>query len=324
MHFFICHTPFQRFFARCYAGSLEEKFYIIYEQGEGKGESDENEYLLPGFKGFFDSKHVAKKNGEFIKEVIKKKTQGEEFFVYLSDLRWPTNNFLYFSSSLVKRENTFMFVDGLGSYLDRSKSFIMFSLSVVKFLLSLLPGYAIYRPFLGNYFGYDKTKAHKVIGPNSRNIIGNARKEEFSLKISTNKEEANASDKSVIFLGQPLTGPDAKNISMSAIKKVQKLGYEKKYYKPHHFENEVFKEYFSDNGFEIITDKRPFEEVLLTSSYECVCSYFSSSLPFSKFMTNNEVRAVSVCFHEAAKIYMRKRDRERLLKILVDSGVEIE
>ncbi len=330
-HFFVCHTPFQRLLAQQYCRlqlDSHAKYFIFYEDAKcNSPQHYEDALVLPGYDGFFSAKGKAEFNVDLISHTILEKSTAGKYYVYLSDLRWTTNNYLYFRTNIASPNNTIMFVDGLGSYLDRKDPIKTLGYSCAKQLFSVLTGAKFrYSPFTGNYFGYDKCRALKVIGPRAQLIQGTLEKEDFSIVNLTPIEKFEAGKEKLLFLGQPLVNrccseTTAEKIALKAISKISNLGQFEKYYKPHHFESNTIKELFYQRGFTPIETESCVEELIAHESYQNIVSYFSSGLAFSKLILGTQVKCYSVCFEDVAPLVFRKKEQYELNSLLRDFDI---
>ena len=103
------------------------------------------------------------------------------------------------------------------------------------------------------------------------------------------------------------------------------LPYERFLFKSHHYgESSSQREAFTGAGFEIMTDVRPVEQVLMAHPVACVVSFSSSALVHLKMMFGDQIRCVACFLDEFDQLSRLKRSPQHSIRAVFEqSGVEL-
>ncbi|MEX5354140.1 polysialyltransferase family glycosyltransferase [Pseudomonas juntendi] len=323
-HYFVCRSPFHCFIAnKIVEGFISpaEKVVIFVESANIPNimrSSGEIEIIqLEGYSGSRGGWCQASNN---IGKIIKKIQQcSGGVALYLTDIRWPTNNKLYFELRSLPRLKICYFAEGLASYINRSDRFSLAFKSMAKYALSIFHLSAPYRPFWGDNLGYERKDVDCLYAPCVDRINTRLRKIEVLVESEINKAPLH---NALLFLGQPLeqkikTEGELSSIVMSTIEKIKKMSYNELYYKPHQFEGPLARTIFESNGFTVIDDVGMFEEwVSKEWNGQAVASYFSTALITTRMLLSKKSHIYSINFDRVAAAYMKTKDRDELKRSL--------
>lgn len=328
IHLFVAHTPLHLLFVESLVAQLDlqEQQVIVYYEGEVPEGNALPVCQLPGYSDYRTGVAHSSKNADTILRNTYRDAANVTF--YCSDLKWLTNNAIYFGLKKRDRHQTVLFPDGLGSYLPRKDWARLQAASAAKMGLGLLGRGPKYRPLFGDHFGMDARYVSKTYGPKSHLLNGNAPKHELLMTTSASKQHTNDGAE-LLFLGVPMDEhrfprTTAEEIVCCSAKKALALCETgvPPVYKPHHFEAPWVSQVFAENGFVISTDRRAAEIVVSELAIAKLVGYYSSALALAPAVSPYPCQPYSVSFESVAAGYMNQADAARLKKILVDFGVD--
>ncbi len=302
---------------------------VIFHEGEapdGIPGLDQAQIIeLPGFQGFRSGRKVVEANVRIIRS---HPSWSDDAIVFLSDLRWLTNNRLYFTRSRRHRaERTFLISDGLGSYVERHDAVRTTATACAKMGMGLVGLGPRHRPVRGHHLGQDRRYVAGIYGLNAREMVGTARKIELQQTAYLSAERL-VNGPSMV-LGVPL---DLKKFGSAGAERIvdrtAHVALEKTpagaglLYKPHHFEADWIRDRYCGHGFELVADRRSAELVIRDRQVRRLFGAFSSALVFGpRFAVNGPCEAFSVCFDEMADVFLDDRDRAEVTDVMSRFGV---
>jgi hypothetical protein len=251
--------------------------------------------------------------------------------IFLSDIQWRLNNAIFGMIAGNKNKKQIIkicnFPDGVGALICPEPKNVMVAYNFIRKISGALKGVP-YRLYMGDHIGHDYVeKIYSLFPP-----ILPDRKSKI-VKIPTNLHLVKKVDSDAcIFLGQDYKNCMEKkeyiSFQQSTVMFLKKLGYPKLYYKPHHFESWMDDiVFYSQNGFSLITTKKPMEEYYLENPVACVVSYNCSALPQLKILFNNAVRCIAYHGLRILKYgyYKRVKDsaKDKTINLYKMTGVEL-
>lgn len=279
---------------------------------------------LPGATGYADGRTTLRENA---RRILEEGSWRRSTVMYASDLKWLTNNLVYFSRpSAVRRAQTTLITDGLGSYLRRQDRLRTIVTSMTKMALGALGYGPKHLPLPRNHFGLDHRYVSAVIGFNPDRIIGDLPK--IGLTVPKSEGDVAPACEDSLVIGVPLDPhrfTRAKALDMveqmaaAAISRTPTAA--RLAYKPHHFEQDWIRRWYTDAGFDVIGDVRPAELVIRELRFRRIFGTYSSVLAFGPQYAVTECQPFSVCFDDFAGGYLDGPDREELRRLLTDFGV---
>lgn len=328
IHLFVAHTPLHLLFVEKLIAhlDLQQRQVAVYYEGQVPAGSAVEARELPGYADYRTVVERSTENATTILRDVYRET--DCVTLYCSDLKWLTNNAVYFGMKKADRRQTILFPDGLGSYLPRNDWVRLQAASLAKAGLGLLGRGPKYRPLIGDHFGMDARYVSRVYGPKSHLLNGNAPKQELPMA-GPGQKEPKFTGAELLFLGVPMDEhrfpkATAEEIVCGSAKKALSLceTESQPIYKPHHFESPWISELFVENGFVVSADRRAAEIVVSELAVPKLVGYYSSALALAPAVSSNPCRPYSVSFDPVAAGYMNDKDAARLKKILADFGVD--
>jgi len=329
-HIALSHTPFHLLQYGLIAAAFDDgDRMVVFHEGSVPdgipGLESVEVVTLPGSTGYGDGRLVARANAA---AVLDHSAWGHEAILYSSDLKWLTNNLVYFARPRsARRTHTVLVTDGLGSYLDRHDLVRTSLTATSKALLGLIGYGPRHRPLLGHHFGLDRRYAARVLGFRADRIVGDIDKLDLPLPHDLSPQEPGTHGASLV-VGIPL---DAHRYSeaeahviidrMATTATELSSPDQQRWYKPHHFEAAWVGEAYQDRGFSLLTDRRPAEMLVRELGVGKLFGTYSSVLAFGPLFAGGACAAYSVCFEEFAKGYLNDADALALRAVLTDFGV---
>lgn len=333
-HIAVSHTPFHLLQLGILAQRLAEnaEHLAIFHEGEIPmqipGLQLATVHKLPGYTGWRSGRRLAMRNAAVVTSHLAWRL--DSTLLYLSDLKWPTNNLVYFARPRLERaRRTRLFTDGLGSYLPRDDVLRTSVTSAVKMGAGVIGAGPRHHPLRGNHFGLSRRYARAVYGFYADQIMGDLDKVTLVPQCDVVTPEISASEAgSSLILGSPL---DEQRFDRSqAIEIVEEVVRAAKMhtppktailYKPHHFEGPLIAQHYARLGIEPITDPRPAELVVRALRVRRLFGTYSSALAFAPAFATSECVSFSAAFVPFAKGYLNVSDREALRVVLTGFGV---
>lgn len=325
-HVALSHTPFHLLQLGLITAALPDgDSMVIFHEGrptDVPGLDSATLIELPGFPGYGAGRRLAAANAEVV--LAHSAWNARDTVLHASDLKWLTNNLVYFARArAVRRQQTVLFTDGLGSYLERRDGARTIATSSAKAVLGWVRYGPRHRPLPRNHFGLDKKYAAAVHGFNASLIIGDIPKLGLSIPHAASSSSLNDSG---LVVGVPLDAhrftPDKAHTIVERMARAARAHASGDLaYKPHHFEEPWVGERYRDLGFELVTDPRPAELLIRERAFRHVFGTYSSTLAFGPQYAVADCSAYSVCFEEFADGYLNQRDRSALRELLLGFGV---
>lgn len=328
IHLFVAHTPLHLLFVESLVAhlDLQEKQVVVYYEGVVPEGNALPVHQLSGYSDYRTGIECSRKNATTILRNAYRDTEHVTF--YCSDLKWLTNNAIYFGLKKEDRNRTVLFPDGLGSYLPRKDWVRLQAASAAKAGLGLLGRGPKYRPLFGDHFGMDARYVSRVYGPKSHLLNGNAPKHELPMTTPASQQPKSEGPE-LLFLGVPMdehrfSKATAEEIVCTSAKKALALCESgvSPIYKPHHFESPWISGIFVENGFAVSSDRRAAEVVVSELAVPKLVGYYSSALALAPAVSPYPCQPYSVSFEPVSAGFMNETDAARLKKILVDFGVD--
>lgn len=330
-HVALSHTPFHLLQLGLLAPELVARGdqVVVFHEGPVPADIPGLEGVeivaLPGFTGYRDGRRVAASNARAV--TSHPLWSATEATLYCSDLKWLTNNLVYFAlDRRVRTAHTVLFTDGLGSYLSRDDAMRTIVTSTSKAVLGAVGYGPRHRPLRGHHFGLDRRHARQVVGFESRRIVGDIDKRDLPLPRRTDAGPAAPGPSLVV--GVPLddhrySRDEADRIIDTMAGTAAGLSHSghPRWYKPHHFEAAWIAPRYLEHGFTLLEDRRPAEMLVRELGVTRLFGTYSSVLAFGPRFATAGCDAYSVCFEEFAKGYLNARDQVELRGLLVDFGV---
>lgn len=330
-HLALSHTPFHLLQLGLLAEELAMTGQGLVVFHEGALPADlpglRREHVIPlaGYTGYRDGRNVAADNARMVFE--HPAWSPGSMTLYCSDLKWLTNNLVYFALGARERaRRTVLFTDGLGSYLHRDDFLRTRLASASKALLGLTGYGPRHRPVMGHHFGLDRRHAALVRGFHSRLIVGDIDKRDLPLPPPPPAGTPPPGPSLVI--GVPLdahryTVDQATHIIDMMAGRAAALSHpgHARWYKPHHFEDASIAACYHELGFEILTDRRPAEILVRELGISRLFGTYSSVLAFGPLFSIHGCEAYSVAYEEFARGYLNAADSRQLRQLLLGFGV---
>lgn len=242
----------------------------------------------------------------------------EKCLIFLSDINWPLNNWVF---NKYKKNKFFLFEEGLGNYLSLKRGFQDILRGTAKQILYLLN----YGPYFKNYLGEQMGGDQKRINGNyfyKPNLSFSSGKK---IQIKTKSQENSLfrlPDDSVVFLEQPYIKNFGVEKYKEILKKIKIKFKGKSYYiKRHHFEDEIIN--YSELGFNQIQYDGPIENTSLGDNVTLV-SFNSSALFNMKLIYGNEIKCVSIHLFETLKFNKKNtKDINKIEELFNNIGIKL-
>jgi hypothetical protein len=247
--------------------------------------------------------------------------------LFLANVQWPLNNLL--RAALVRKKyptsiEICNYPEGIGSfrlvYANRRQRFR----DRLKGVLGLISGVR-YQPLQEDLMGLEmSTKIYSML-PQLLPLDLQAKAVAIPPFPMSQRE---VDRHTCIFLGQNdrlLPSHLRRPLAVAAAAYCRRLPYERFLFKSHHYgESDIQREAFIDAGFEILSDTRPVEQILMADPVACVVSFTSSALVHLKMMFGHQIRCVAYFVDEYDQLTRQKCSPQHSVRtIFKQSGVEI-
>ena len=247
--------------------------------------------------------------------------------LFLANVQWPLNNVLRAAlgrRTLAVRIEVCNYPEGIGSlrlvYPDWRQQFR----DLMKSALVLMSGVR-YQPLNEDLMGLDKSTRIYSLLPQ----LLPAELQSKTVTIPPFPMSQGEVDRyTCIFLGQNdrLLRPRLRSpLAVAAAAYCRSLPYDRFLFKSHHYgESDVQREAFIGTGFEMLTDTRAVEQVLMTNTAACVVSFNSSALVHLKMMYGDRIRCIACFVDKFGQMARQKSGQTKAIRALFEkAGVEI-
>lgn len=298
LNVFLLHSPYQLYTAQLI---LRQYFLegarnvLVLEGGVPKGLLDSGLWRSVYFVKYSSTVRESRQGVREICRIIEKEMKGGGGRIFLSDIAWPANNAVFFSSRF-KAVPFYIVSDGIGSYMGRRISKKMYIRNVVKSFSGALGITSPYVPYCGDNMGMSHPRVSGIYGYQSHMLSGMYAAPVYEIDINSSGDDFCPS--TCLFLDQPFkdyfSRGQWREIRVKTVSYLRRMAFDSIYYKPHPRCTEDYKEDFAFDGVVPVLDTRPAELVCADIRAGTVVSYVSSALFNIKSMHGDAVQCISL------------------------------
>jgi|GEM_PF-1389503 len=247
--------------------------------------------------------------------------------LFVANVQWPLNNVLFgrwprmVGSAEQQRCN---YPEGIGSLRLVYPNWGQKMRDLLKSMSGLLGG-VYYYPLRGDLMGLEASDRIYSLMPG---LVPSALQEKVVAIPLFETGTVSVKSDTLLFLGQfdkAVPTNARKALARHAAEVCRELGYGHYLYKQHHYrESAEQRDVFLGQGFELLDDPRPVEQLLADRPVACVASFVSSALVHLKMMFGDSIRCLA-CYPEEFGRYgrMNQGQEQELIAIFRRCGVEI-
>lgn len=325
---FVIHTPFHKFILEYMLNNMEEfsKSNNILLVNNNKIKINDSVLWTKIFyvdevgSSVIGSRKKSFKAIKMVENIVKDFDINN---IFLSDIQWPLNNFIF--KKYHYKLSIDNFPDGIGNLYIVKQSIKFKIRQIFKVFTGLLftsPYYYYKNDVLGMY---EFNRVFSLMATEIDNEISAIQIPSF---VEFNFKAENLKD--CLILGQPfsdlLGDKEYLNLVSNIITHIKSKGIINIDYKPHPRENiDKYSDYFLTNGVKLVKTNLSIEEYYIKNPYKEVISFYSTSLITLKLIYRNKIKCVSFNSKKIITSLSNGKEIERNVnKLFKKIGVEIK